>query len=63
MNGMSEVTVEQALLSSCNVSNLATEYSDTGRSRVQTSTQRPAVLTNGFRRFPQSLHENAGILP
>jgi hypothetical protein len=33
-----------------------------GRSRVQISTQRPAILTEGFRGFPQFLHANAGIV-
>jgi hypothetical protein len=34
-----------------------------GRTRVQISTRRPAILTELFRDCPQSLHANAGIAP
>jgi hypothetical protein len=33
------------------------------RSRTQISAQRPAILTEVFRSFPQSVQANVGILP
>jgi hypothetical protein len=38
-----------------------TSYSEV--SRVQISAWRPAILTEGFRGFPQSHQANAGIVP
>jgi hypothetical protein len=34
-----------------------------GRSRIQISARRPAILIEGFRGFPQSLQANAVIVP